>query len=69
MSFNTLISGTHKKTSRPSVSSSRPSISSSRPSVSSSSSSRRAARNDDILESNDGNKYIIKVFKNVYGSI
>jgi hypothetical protein len=71
MSFNTLISGTHKKTSRPSVSSSRPSVSSSRPSVSS---SRRAARNDatrndDTLESYDGNKFIIKVFKNVYGSI
>ena len=59
MSFNTLISGTHKKTSRPSVSSSRPSVSS----------SRRAARNDDTLESNDGNKFIIKVFKNVCGSI
>ena len=58
MSFNTLISGTHKKTSRPSVSSSRPSVSSSRPSVSS---SRRAARNDDTLESNDGNKFIMKV--------
>lgn len=40
MSFNTLISGTHKKTSRPSASS-----------------SRRAARKDDTLESNDGNKF------------
>jgi hypothetical protein len=59
MSFSTLISGTHKKTSRPSASSSRPSVSS----------SRRAARNNDILESNDGNKTITKVFKNVYGLI
>jgi hypothetical protein len=46
MSFNTLISGTHKKTSRPSVSS-----------------SRRAARKDNTLESNDGNKFIIKVLR------
>ena len=59
MSFSTLIQGTHKKTSRPSASSSRPSISF----------SRRAARNNDILESNDGNKTITKVFKNVYGLI
>jgi hypothetical protein len=59
MSFSTLISGTHKKTSRPSASSSRPSVSS----------SRRAARNNDILESNDGNKTITKVFKNVYSLI
>ena len=66
MSFSTLISGTHKKTSRPSASFSRPSVSSSRPSISS---SRRAARNNDILESNDGNKTITKVFKNVYGLI
>ena len=57
MSFNTLISGTHKKTSRPSVSSSRRAA------------RNDAARNDDTLESNDGNKFIIKVFKNVYGSI
>lgn len=64
MSFNTLISGTHKKTSRPSVSSSRPSVSSSRRAA-----RNDATRNDDTLESYDGNKFIIKVFKNVYGSI
>ncbi|RHZ63519.1 hypothetical protein Glove_329g90 [Diversispora epigaea] len=56
MSFSTLISGTHKKTSQPSASSSRPSVRSSRPSVSS---SRRAARNNDISESNDDNRAII----------
>ena len=47
MSFNTLISGTHKKTSRSSVSSFRLSVSSSRP-------SQRAAN---TLESDDGNKF------------
>ncbi|RHZ51360.1 hypothetical protein Glove_480g5 [Diversispora epigaea] len=61
-SFSTLISGTHKKTSRPSASSSRLSVRSSRPSVSS---SRRAARNNNISESNDDNKTITKVFKNL----
>ncbi|RHZ78718.1 hypothetical protein Glove_157g47 [Diversispora epigaea] len=49
-------SSTHKKTSRPSASSSRPSVRSSRPFVSS---SQRAARNNDISESNDDNRAII----------